>query len=90
MISGLVGLVDLPSSSLQVPDLNSEYQSVWKFRKGVKEATMFFPRGSELFFNLEANGLLFWEPNARMGEVAVRVEKKEEGEYSPIGPRGKR
>jgi hypothetical protein len=90
MISSLVGLVDSPSSSLQVPDLNSENQSVWKFRKGVEEATMFLPRGSELFFNLEANGLLFQEPKARMGEVAVKVEKKEEGEYSPTGSRGKR
>ncbi|XP_059428634.1 scarecrow-like protein 9 isoform X1 [Corylus avellana] len=90
VISSLDGLVDSPNSSLQVPDTNSDNQSVWQFMKGVEEATMFLPRGSELFFNLEANGLLFREPKARISEVAVKVEKKEEGEYSPAGSRGKR
>ncbi|XP_059463235.1 scarecrow-like protein 9 [Corylus avellana] len=90
VISSLDGLVDSSSSSLQVPDTNSENQSVWQFRKGVEEATMFLPRGSELFFNLEANGLLFREPKARTSEVPVKVEKKEEGEYSSTGSRGKR
>jgi hypothetical protein len=84
VISSLDGLVDSPSSSLQVSDKNSENQSVWQFRKGVEEATMFLPRGSELFFNLEANGLLFQEPKARISEVAVKVE------YSPTRSRGKR
>lgn len=90
VISSVDGLVDSPSSSLQVPDLNSENQSVWQFRKGVEEANMFLPRGSELFINLEADGLLFREPKPRNSEVAVKVEKKEEGEYSSTRSRGKR
>ncbi|XP_062167955.1 scarecrow-like protein 9 [Alnus glutinosa] len=90
VISSVDGLVDSPSSSLQVPDLNSENQSVWQFRKGAEEATMFLPRGSELFFNLEANGLFYREPKTGNSELAVKMEKKEEGEYSTNGSRGKR
>ncbi|KAK7852446.1 scarecrow-like protein 9 [Quercus suber] len=88
--SSVDGLVDSPSSTLQVPDSNFESQSVWQFRKGVEEANKFLPSGSQLYVNLEANGLSYMEPRARIGNLEVKVEGKDEGEYSPSGSRGKK
>ncbi|KAK9985269.1 hypothetical protein SO802_030220 [Lithocarpus litseifolius] len=88
--SSVDGLVDSPSSTLQVPDSNFESQSVWQFRKGVEEANKFLPSGSQLYVNLEANGLTYMEPKAGIGNLEVKVEGKDEGEYSPSGSRGKK
>ncbi|KAG2690587.1 hypothetical protein I3843_09G190100 [Carya illinoinensis] len=90
MISGVDGFVDSPSSTLQVPDSNSENHSVGQFRKGVEEASKFLPPGSEFFSNLEANELLLQKPKAVSSKEEVKVEMKEEGVYSPTGSRGKK
>lgn len=85
VISSLDGLVDSPSSTLQVPDSSCESQSIWQFRKGVEEASKFLPCGSGLFLNLEANELLFQKPKEE-----VEVEKKDDLNYMPAGSRGKK
>uniref|UniRef100_A0A2N9J2N1 Uncharacterized protein n=1 Tax=Fagus sylvatica TaxID=28930 RepID=A0A2N9J2N1_FAGSY len=90
LISSVDGLVDSPSSTLQVPDSYCESQSVWQFRKGVEEASKFLPSGSQFFVNLEANGLSYKEPKAENTKVDVKVERKDGGEYLPSGLRGKK
>lgn len=89
-IRSLDGLVGSPSSTVQVPDANSESQTVWQFRKGFKEGSRFLPTRNEFFCNLEAKGLSLEEPNAGPTEVVVKLEKKDEGEYSPGGPKGRK
>ena len=88
--SSVDGLVDSPSSTLQVPDSNFESQSVWQFMKGVEEANKFLPSGSQMYVNLEANGLSYMEPKAGIGNLEVKVEGKDVGEYPPSGSRGKK
>lgn len=88
--SSVDGLVDSPSSTLQVPDSNFESQSVWQFMKGVEEANKFLPSGSQMYVNLEANGLSYMDPKARIGNLEVKVEGKDVGEYPPSGSRGKK
>lgn len=91
VISSVDRWVDSPNSStLQVTDSTSESHSVWQFRKGVEEASKFLPSGNELFLNLEANGLLLRELKAQSSKVEVKEEKKDEGEYSTSGSRGKK
>ncbi|GAV76576.1 GRAS domain-containing protein [Cephalotus follicularis] len=89
-VSNVDGLVNSPNSILQVLDLTSESQSVWQFQKGVEEASKFLPNGDELFVNLESNGFLRQEPELGTSEVAVKVEKKDDEEYSPVGSRGRK
>ncbi|KAK4544820.1 hypothetical protein RGQ29_032977 [Quercus rubra] len=88
--SSVDGLVDSPSSTLQVPDSNFESQSVWQFMKGVEEANKFLPSGSQMYVNLEANGLSYMDPKAGIGNLEVKVEGKDVGEYPPSGSRGKK
>ncbi|KAL4605060.1 hypothetical protein ACB092_09G001300 [Castanea dentata] len=88
--SSVDGLVDSPSSPLQVPDSNFESQSVWQFRKGVEEANKFLPSGSQLYVNLGANGLSYMEPKAGIGNLEFKVEGKDAGKYSSSGSRGKK
>lgn len=82
--------LESPNSIIQVPDLNSESQTVWQFEKGFKEASRFLPTRNELFCNLEANGLSKAEPNAASSEVLIKLENKDEGEYSPGGQKGRK
>ncbi|PON77388.1 GRAS transcription factor [Trema orientale] len=90
-ISSLDGLLDSPSSIVQVPDLSSESRSVWQFRKGVEEASRFLPTRNEMVANLEANGFLAQDP-PRVGtnEVSVKSEKKDDGECFPGSSRGRK
>ncbi|XP_059667835.1 scarecrow-like protein 9 [Cornus florida] len=81
------GFLDSPISPLQVPDLYNGSQSIWQFRKGVEEASKFLPSGNRLLVNLEANRLVPRELRGETGEMMLKVEKKEEGEYSPTGSR---
>ncbi|KAF3449178.1 hypothetical protein FNV43_RR09906 [Rhamnella rubrinervis] len=90
VIRSLDGLVGSPSSVIQVPDLNCESQTVRQFRKGFKEASRFLPTRNELFCNWEANGLSLEEPNAGSTEFVVKLEKKDEGENSPGGLKGRK
>ncbi|PQQ09927.1 scarecrow-like protein 9 [Prunus yedoensis var. nudiflora] len=88
-VSSLDGQVDSPSS-LHMPDLNTESQSVWQFKKGVEVASRFLPGETKLVVNLEANGLSAQTPKVGTNGEVVKVEKKDEGEYSPCGSRGRK
>ncbi|KAI5325650.1 hypothetical protein L3X38_034724 [Prunus dulcis] len=88
-VSSLDGQVDSPSS-FHMPDLNTESQSVWQFKKGVEEASRFLPGETKLVVNLEANGLSAQAPKVGTNGEVVKVEKKDEGEYSPSGSRGRK
>lgn len=90
VITSVDGLVDSPSSSLQLPDWNNESQSIWQFRKGVEEASKFLPSENELFVNLEANRLLSWVPKGETNEVSVKEEKEEGEDVSSNGSRGRK
>ncbi|PSS09867.1 Scarecrow-like protein [Actinidia chinensis var. chinensis] len=84
------GFLDSPNSPLQVADLYSGSQSIWQFRKGVEEASKFLPSNKELLINFEVNGLSNQELKRETSEVFVKVERKEEKEYSPVGSKGKK
>lgn len=71
------GPVDSPSSILQVPDLNSESQSISQFKKGVEEASRFLPNGNKLFADLGVCDLSPEEPKAGTHEISAKVEKDE-------------
>lgn len=90
VITSVDGLMDSPSSSLQLPDWNNESQSIWQFRKGVEEANKFLPSENELFVNLEANRLSSWVPKGETNEVAVKEEKEEVEDVSSNGSRGRK
>lgn len=89
-VSSLDGLVDSPSSSRHVPDLSTESRSVWQFNKGVEEASRFLPGETNLVVDLDANWLLAQASKVGTDEEAVKVEKKDEGEYSPDESRGRK
>ncbi|KAK7339662.1 hypothetical protein VNO77_20342 [Canavalia gladiata] len=84
VISSVEGPVDSPNSILQVPDLNSESQSILQFQKGVEEASKFLPSGNGLFANLDLANFSTLEPKMRNNEVSVKVEK-DEGESLLVG-----
>lgn len=90
VITSVDGLVDSPSSSLQLPEWNNESQSIWQFRKGVEEANKFLPSENELFVNLEANRLSSWVPKGETNEVAVKEEQEEVEDVSSNGSRGRK
>ncbi|CAJ1799366.1 unnamed protein product [Sphenostylis stenocarpa] len=75
VISSVEGLVDSPSSILQVPDLNSESQSILQFQKGVEEARKFLPSGNELFANMGVANSSKLEPKMGRDELPIKVEK---------------
>lgn len=90
VISSFDGLADSPSSIIQLPNLHSESQSAWQFRKGFEEGSRFLPPRNELFLNMEINGLSSKEPNDGTTEAVVKVEKNYEGECSPGGHKGRK
>ncbi|XP_057970805.1 scarecrow-like protein 9 [Malania oleifera] len=88
--SGVVdGLLESPISTLQVPDLYSENQLALQFRKGVEEASKFLPNSEDLSVNLNVNGFVHQELKEWI-EVTVKAEKKEWGECSPNGSKGRK
>ncbi|KAF9598660.1 hypothetical protein IFM89_029910 [Coptis chinensis] len=70
---------------LDVPDLYSENEPAWHFRKGVEEASKFLPHGVNLIVDLEKNGSVIKQPKKE-----VKEEKKDERGDSPNGSRGKK
>lgn len=89
-VSSLDRLVDSPSSSLHVPDLSTESQSVWQFNKGVEEASRFLPGETNLVVDFDANWLSAQASKVGTDVEAVKMEKRDEGEYSPDGSRGRK
>ncbi|XVE61902.1 hypothetical protein DITRI_Ditri06bG0075800 [Diplodiscus trichospermus] len=89
-ITSIDGLMESPNSTLQVPDLSGEIQSIWQFRKGVEEASKFIPTSEDLFGNLEVYEVESEESRTWTSGVAVKEEKKDEGEHSPTGSKGRK
>ncbi|XP_047155515.1 scarecrow-like protein 9 [Vigna umbellata] len=89
VISSVEGPVDSPSSILQVPDLNSESQSILQFQKGVEEASKFLPSGNDLFANLGVANFSKLEPKMGCDELSVKVEK-DVGESFLAGSKGRK
>ncbi|KAK7395278.1 hypothetical protein VNO78_15829 [Psophocarpus tetragonolobus] len=77
VISSVERPVDSPSSILQVPDLNSESQSIFQFQKGVEEASKFLPSGNGFLANLGVANVSTVEPRVGSDELSVKVEKDE-------------
>ncbi|KAF8042419.1 hypothetical protein BT93_A0910 [Corymbia citriodora subsp. variegata] len=88
-VGGVDGFVDSPASVVQGPDWGSESQSIWQFKKGVEEASKFLPGGNGFFDKAESKGSLT-ALEVRSSEAAVKLERKDDGEHSPNGSRGRK
>ncbi|KAK6933164.1 Transcription factor GRAS [Dillenia turbinata] len=77
------GCVDSPVSTLRVPDVLSENQSILQFKKGFEEGIKFLP--DALSIGLEKNVSSHQE-----SREVVKAEKKAEHDYSPDGLRGRK
>ncbi|KAI4324417.1 hypothetical protein MLD38_029909 [Melastoma candidum] len=77
LISSVDGLVESPSSTLLVPDLGGENQSIKQFIRGVEEASKFLPVGKELLANFELNGGCL-DQKVRPDEAAAKLERRDE------------
>lgn len=85
------GILDSPLSPLQIVDLYNGSQSIWQFKKGVEEANKFLTRSNELLVNFEANGMFSAEEQkGESSELGCKVEKNEQGRYSPNGSKGRK
>ncbi|KAI3835966.1 hypothetical protein MKX03_012308 [Papaver bracteatum] len=84
------GKVDLMEEKVQVHDVYSESESVWKFQKGVEEANKFLPNDNNLIINQQSNGFLNDKRNNEAGDVEVKLDKKDEKETLSTGSRGKK
>ncbi|KAL1542195.1 scarecrow-like protein 14 [Salvia divinorum] len=71
--SGTQGPIDSPVSTLRIPDIFGDSQSVMQFKKGVEEASKFLPNGSNLVAVLGYDGLL---PKEDSADLAVKVDNK--------------
>ncbi|KAK4377527.1 hypothetical protein RND71_003823 [Anisodus tanguticus] len=90
-INNLVdGFLDSPVSPLHTPDIYNDSHLIWNFRKGVEEASKFLPITNNLLDNVVINDLLPLEKRGESGYVAAQTENRDEGETSPIGPRGRK
>ncbi|XP_026400908.1 scarecrow-like protein 14 [Papaver somniferum] len=76
--SAAQGLVESGVGKVRVPDVHSESESIWQFRKGVEEANKFLPDDNNLIINLERNGFFYGESKKEGGEagdVVVELDK---------------
>ncbi|RDY13353.1 Scarecrow-like protein 9, partial [Mucuna pruriens] len=89
VISSVEGPVNSPNSILQVPDLNSESQSILQFQKGFEEASKFLPSGNGLFANFGMADFSTLEPKMGSDEMSVKAEK-DEGECFLGGSKGRK
>ncbi|KAK1377545.1 Scarecrow-like protein 9 [Heracleum sosnowskyi] len=84
------GFMDSPISPLQVRDLYNESQSIWQFKKGVEEASKFLPSSNNTSVNYNFNELIPQDLQINTSELASKVERKNEFQYSPAGSRGRK
>ncbi|KAA8539476.1 hypothetical protein F0562_026168 [Nyssa sinensis] len=84
------GPADSPVSTLRVPEIFSDSQSVMQFKRGVEEASKFLPNGNASFIDLGNNGFLVKEQKREAKSVVVKLEKNYASEYSPDWSRGKK
>ncbi|KAI3856343.1 hypothetical protein MKW92_000349 [Papaver armeniacum] len=90
--SAAEGLVESRMGKVQVPDMHSESESIWQFRKGVEEANKFLPDDNNLIINMERNGFFSGESKKEGGEASdVVVElDKDVRQISSYGSRKKK
>ncbi|XWS56593.1 hypothetical protein CRYUN_Cryun09bG0099100 [Craigia yunnanensis] len=79
--------LDSPVSTLRLPEIFSDTESIMQFRKGFEEASRFLPNGRSLFVDVESDGLFLKELKEEAKDVVDKVEKNE---YSQDGSRGKK
>lgn len=80
------GLVDSPVSTLKVPDIFNEIESVRQFKRGFEEASKFLPNGNGKLFDLASNRWFAKEVNIETKDLVV----KHENGYLLDGSRGKK
>ncbi|XP_022746928.1 scarecrow-like protein 14 [Durio zibethinus] len=81
------GFVDSLVSTLRLPVIFSNSESVMQFRKGFEEASRFLPNVGSLFVDVESDGLFLKELKE---EVKDAVNKVEKNEFLQEGSRGKK
>nr|XP_009800213.1 PREDICTED: scarecrow-like protein 14 [Nicotiana sylvestris] len=81
-------LVDSPVSTLRIPDIFCDSESIMQFKKGVEEASKFIPTGNSLFADVRYN-VVGNEQNEEKKDAVVKVEKYGE-KQSPERSRGKK
>ncbi|GLT43843.1 hypothetical protein SLA2020_177730 [Shorea laevis] len=81
------GFVDSPESTLRLPEIFSDSESVVQFRKGFEEASKFIPNASGQFVDLESYGLFLTEPKEETKDAPDMVAKND---CSTDRSRGKR
>ncbi|XP_009800215.1 scarecrow-like protein 14 [Nicotiana sylvestris] len=81
-------LGDSPVSTLRIPDIFCDSESIMQFKKGVEEASKFIPRGNSLFADVRYN-VVGGEQNEERNDALVKVEKYGERQ-SPERSRGKK
>ncbi|XP_048135392.1 scarecrow-like protein 14 isoform X2 [Rhodamnia argentea] len=69
------GFADSPVSILRLPEVLSEKESAFHFKKGVEEASKFLPDSSFLFADFEKNSLSFKIPEKDAMSTVPKVEK---------------
>ncbi|CAI9768322.1 unnamed protein product [Fraxinus pennsylvanica] len=84
------GPADSPVSTLKIPNIFNDSQSVMQFKKGVEEASKFLPNGNSLVVDLRHNDLLGKEQKKGTNSMSVKVEKKYDNEDSADVSRGKK
>ncbi|CAA3012224.1 Hypothetical predicted protein [Olea europaea subsp. europaea] len=84
------GPADSPVSTLKIPNIFSDSQSVMQFKKGVEEAAKFLPNGNSFAVDLRYGELLGKEQKEGTTGLVVKVEKKCDNEDRADLTRGKK
>ncbi|XP_055801437.1 scarecrow-like protein 14 [Solanum dulcamara] len=80
--------VDSPVSSIQIPDIFSDSESIMQFKKGVEEASKFLPTGNSLLLDVRYN-VVVKEDNENGKDAVEKVENRWK-QNSPDGSRRKK
>ncbi|GLT38931.1 hypothetical protein SLA2020_131460 [Shorea laevis] len=91
VVTGTVdGLADSQNSTIHAPDWSGRIQTICQFKKGVEEATKFLPIGNNPFVNLDVTVVDPPELNVGTNDLALKEKKKDEGENSASGMKGRK
>ncbi|XP_049405678.1 scarecrow-like protein 14 [Solanum stenotomum] len=74
--------VDSPVSTLRIPDIFSDGESVMQFKKGVEEASKFLPTGNSLFADVRYNVVGKELQYKERKDAVVKVDKYGEKQYT--------
>ncbi|CAN4090076.1 unnamed protein product [Withania somnifera] len=66
--------VDSPVSSIHIPDIFSDSESIMQFKKGVEEASKFLPTGNSLLLDVRYN-VVVKEDNEKRKDAVVKKKK---------------